>query len=242
MASGIRDKVAILGMGCSRFGERWDADPAELMVEAFEECINDAGIEKVMIRSVLTCETPYGVCVKCYGRDLSRGNMVNLGEAVGVIAAQSIGEPGTQLTMRTFHIGGVASKSIEQSSFVTRHEGVIQYKNVSHVTNSDNQNVVLNRNGEVLVLDDKNRELERTAVPAGAILHIPEGGKVTPDTEVLTWEPHMIPILAEHGGSVEFDDIIEDVTMKKEVDAVSKKTRYLITEHKGECHPQIIIK
>jgi len=214
----------------------------QMITEDIAKRIEAMDYEKIMVRSPLTCETALGICANCYGMDRSTGRMVERGMAVGIIAAQSIGEPGTQLTMRTFHIGGVASKSVEQSSFVTQHEGVVQYQNVSHVTNSDNQNVVLNRNGEVLILDEKNRELERTAVPAGAILHVAEGGKVTPDTEVLTWEPHMIPILAEHGGSVEFDDIIEDVTMKKEVDPVSNKTRYLITEHKGECHPQIIIK
>ena len=214
----------------------------QMITQDIAKRIEALSYEKVMVRSPLTCETALGVCAKCYGMDRSTGRMVERGMAVGIIAAQSIGEPGTQLTMRTFHIGGVASKSIEQSSFVTQNEGVVKYHNIKSVVNSNKQNVVLNRNGEVLILDDKDRELERTSVPAGAILHVAEGGRVTPDTEVLTWEPHMIPILAEKGGAVEFDDIIEDVTMKKEVDAVSKKTRYLITEHKGECHPQIIIK
>ncbi len=214
----------------------------QLITEDIAKRIEAVGYEKLLVRSALTCETALGVCAKCYGMDRSTGRAVERGMAVGIIAAQSIGEPGTQLTMRTFHIGGVASKAVEQSSFVARQDGEIHYKNIKFVTNEEKQDVVLNRNGEVIIRDDKGRDLETTSVPAGAILHVPEGGKVKSGEEVLTWEPHMIPILAEMDGLVEYDDIIEGVTMQKELDTVSNKTRYLIIEHKGECHPQIIIK
>ena len=214
----------------------------QLITEDIAKRIEAVGYEKLLVRSGLTCETALGVCAKCYGMDRSTGREVERGMAVGIIAAQSIGEPGTQLTMRTFHIGGVASKAVEQSSFVARQDGEIHYKNIKFVTNEEKQDVVLNRNGEVIIRDDKGRDLETASVPAGAILHVAEGGKVKSDQEVLTWEPHMIPILAEMDGVVEYDDIIEGVTMQKELDTVSNKTRYLIIEHKGECHPQIIIK
>ena len=214
----------------------------QLITEDIAKRIEALGYEKVMVRSPLTCETSLGVCATCYGMDRSTGRDVERGMAVGIIAAQSIGEPGTQLTMRTFHIGGVASKAVEESSFESRHDGEVKYENIKYVTNSEKQDVVLNRNGEVIIIDDKGRELERAGVPAGAILHVPEGGKVKSGGSVLTWEPHMIPILAEMDGVVEYDDIIEGVTMQKEVDTVTQKTRYLIIEHKGECHPQIIIK
>ena len=214
----------------------------QLITEDIAKRIEALGYEKVMVRSPLTCETALGVCATCYGMDRSTGRDVERGMAVGIIAAQSIGEPGTQLTMRTFHIGGVASKAVEESSFESRHDGEVKYENIKYVTNAEKQDVVLNRNGEVVIIDDKGRELERAGVPAGAILHVPEGGKVKSGGSVLTWEPHMIPILAEMDGIVEYDDIIEGVTMQKELDTVTNKTRYLIIEHKGECHPQIIIK
>ncbi|MEE3230015.1 MAG: DNA-directed RNA polymerase subunit beta', partial [Planctomycetota bacterium] len=214
----------------------------QLITEDIAKRIEALGYEKVMVRSPLTCETALGVCASCYGMDRSTGRDVERGMAVGIIAAQSIGEPGTQLTMRTFHIGGVASKAVEESSFESRHNGEVKYENIKYVTNAEKQDVVLNRNGEVLIIDDKGRELERAGVPAGAILHVAEGGKVKAGNSVLTWEPHMIPIIAEMDGTVEYDDIIEGVTMQKEVDTVTDKTRYLIIEHKGECHPQIIIK
>jgi DNA-directed RNA polymerase subunit beta' len=214
----------------------------DLITPEIAKRIEEMGYEKVMVRSPLTCETSLGVCAKCYGMDLSTGRLVEEGMAVGIIAAQSIGEPGTQLTMRTFHIGGIAAKSVEESSWLSKFDGTIKYYQLKVVTNPQNQRVVLNRNGEVIILDDKGRELERHLVPAGAILHVEEGGRVKPGKEILTWEPHMIPILAEKAGRVEYDDIIEGVTMKVEQDTKSKKVRRQIIEHKGELHPQIIIK
>ena len=214
----------------------------QLITEEIAKKIEGLGYDKVMVRSALTCETALGICRKCYGMDRSTGRAVELGMAVGIIAAQSIGEPGTQLTMRTFHIGGIASKSVEESSFKSKFAGTLQFHNLKVVTNPEGEKVVLNRNGEVLILDDKSRELERQTVPAGAILRIEDGGKVKAGAEILTWEPHMIPILAEIGGVVDYDDIIEGVTMKVEQDVKSKKLRRQIIEHKGELHPQIIIK
>ena len=214
----------------------------ELITPEIAKRIEGMGYDKVMVRSPLTCETALGVCGNCYGMDRSTGRAVELGMAVGIIAAQSIGEPGTQLTMRTFHIGGVASKAVEESSYTSKYTGVLKYSNLKVVTNPQNQQVVLNRNGEVVILDDKGRELERHVVPAGAVLHIAEDAEVKPGAEILTWEPHMIPILAEVAGVVEYDDIIEGVTMKVEQDQKSKTFRRQILEHKGELHPQIIIK
>jgi DNA-directed RNA polymerase subunit beta' len=214
----------------------------QLITEEIARKIESMGYEKVLVRSPLTCETPLGVCACCYGMDRSTGRMVEEGMAVGIIAAQSIGEPGTQLTMRTFHIGGIASKSVEETVIKSKHKGVVKYANLKVVTNPEGQSVVLNRNGEILVMDTKGRELERHLVPAGAILHVSEGDEVKAGKEILTWEAHMIPILAEKAGIVEYDDIIEGVTMKVEQDTVSRKLRRQIIEHKGELHPQIVIK
>jgi len=217
-------------------------DENQIIFEEVAKKIEAMGYEKMRVRSPLTCESSLGVCAKCYGMDRSTGRVVEEGMAVGIIAAQSIGEPGTQLTMRTFHIGGIASKSVEETITKTKHKGSIRFNNLKVVTNPTGQTVVLNRNGEVMVIDSKGRELERHAVPAGAILLVKEGDEVKAGTELLNWEAHMIPIIAEKSGKIEYDDIVEGATMKVEQDTVSKKLRRQIIEHKGELHPQIIIK
>src|SRR5512136_1163060 len=205
--------------------------------------IQAAGIEKVKIRSVLTCKAKRGVCIKCYGRNLATGKMVDLGEAVGVIAAQSIGEPGTQLTMRTFHVGGTASRIAEQSTEEAKNDGLVKLLNIQHVTNRDGNLVVMNRNGTLLVADDSGRERERYSVAYGAILKVKEGQKIKPGQVLVEWDPYSFAILTEFGGTVVFKDIHDGVTVKEERDENTGLVRQVITESPDEKYqPQITIK
>ena len=205
--------------------------------------IGDSGLEKVLIRSVLTCKTKYGICAKCYGRDLARGQLVNIGEAVGVIAAQSIGEPGTQLTMRTFHIGGTASRRVEQSTIETRHEGVVKYENVQSLMNKEGKLTVMNRNGEIVVSDEAGRERERYKLSYGAHLLCKEGDKVKSGQLLSEWDPYTIPILTEVSGLVKFGDIIESLTMREEVDPVTGlSSRVVIPSKDPKSRPRVSIK
>src|SRR6185436_5663130 len=159
--------------------------------------IENSGMDKVKIRSVLTCQARRGICVECYGRDLARGRKVSIGEAVGVIAAQSIGEPGTQLTMRTFHIGGAATRRAEQSSLENRYAGSVKFFQLNTVQKKDGTLVVMNRNGEVVVVDESGRERERYQVIYGAKLLLKEGAKVQPGTLLAEWDPFATPLLSE---------------------------------------------
>jgi DNA-directed RNA polymerase subunit beta' len=205
--------------------------------------IEDAGIEKSKIRSVLTCETERGCCIKCYGRNLATGALVELGEAVGVIAAQSIGEPGTQLTMRTFHIGGAASRAGEQSTLNAKSEGSIKYVNITHVKNKKGDFVVMNRNGAIVIQDRDGRERERHPVVYGASLKVSDEQIVQPDTLLVEWDPYTNAILTEVGGYIHFRHIEEGVTMREEVDEVTGFRRKVIIESIEEKkYPQIIIK
>jgi len=203
--------------------------------------IEALGYEKIRVRSALTCDSTVGICARCYGMDLSRGKLVELGLAVGIIAAQSIGEPGTQLTMRTFHVGGTASRSVEESEIKCKYGGTVRFHNLKVVENDLGQSVVLNRNGEMLVLDAKEREIERHAIPAGAVLLHKEGDKVAKKAVLCRWDPHHIPILSERSGVVRYEDIVSGKTMKEEVDPMSGVRRVVIIEHKGDLHPQVII-
>ena len=204
--------------------------------------IEEAGILRVMIRSVLTCETRRGVCVLCYGRDLARGEMVNLGEAVGVIAAQSIGEPGTQLTMRTFHIGGAATRRAEQSHQDAQSEGEVRFLNLRTVRDRNQRKIATNRNGEIALYDATGRERERYPVVYGAHVLVDHGQGVKPATRLLEWDPFTNPILAEVGGSVRFADVIEGSTMKEQVDEATGMSSKVITEAKDpELRPAIQI-
>jgi len=204
--------------------------------------VEEAGIEKIRIRSVLTCEAKHGVCVKCYGRNLATGRLVEMGEAVGIIAAQSIGEPGTQLTMRTFHIGGTASRIVEQSYQESKYKGVAKYHNLKVVaTKKEGEFIVLNRNGQISINDNQARELERHTVPHGAIIRVEDGKNVDIGTIFVKWDPYTVPILTEVGGKVKFEDIKEGITMKEELDPATKLKNRVIIEHKGDYHPQIII-
>jgi DNA-directed RNA polymerase subunit beta' len=204
--------------------------------------IDEAGIHKVKIRSVLTCQSKRGVCVECYGRDLARGRKVNLGEAVGVIAAQSIGEPGTQLTMRTFHIGGAASSRAQQTTHETRTAGKVVFRNLSYVQREDSL-IVKNRNGEVLIIDDAGREREQYQVIYGAKVLVKEGERVAAGTRIAEWDPYTVPILTEVGGTVKFGDIIDGVTMTETVDETTGLVRRSIIESKDpDARPRISIK
>ncbi len=205
--------------------------------------IQAAGIEQVKIRSVLTCKAKRGVCVKCYGRNLATGQMVDLGEATGVIAAQSIGEPGTQLTMRTFHIGGTASRTHEQSTEEAKNEGIVKFLNIQHVTNRDGNLVVMNRNGTLIIADEGGREKERYSVAYGAILKVKEGQKIKPGQVLVEWDPYSFAILTEFGGTVVFKDIHDGITVKEERDENTGLVRQVITESPDEKYqPQITIK
>jgi DNA-directed RNA polymerase subunit beta' len=205
--------------------------------------IQAASIEKVKIRSVLTCKSKRGLCRMCYGRNLASGEMVEMGEAVGVLAAQSIGEPGTQLTMRTFHIGGTASRIEEQSTVEAKSAGVIRFLNIQTVTNKEGYLVVMNRNGSLLVQDERGREKERYSVIYGARLMVKEGQHIEPGQKLVEWDPFTFSILTEFGGTVVFRDITEGLTMKEEVDEVTGLSRKVITESPDEKRqPQIQIR
>ncbi len=203
--------------------------------------IHGMGYEKIRVRSPLTCEAPLGVCARCYGMDLSRGKLVELGLAVGIIGAQSIGEPGTQLTMRTFHIGGTAHKTVEEAEIRTRFKGVVRFDKLKAVKNDAGETICLNRNADILIEDDQGREVDRQLVPAGAVLLVEEGKRVKERQILCRWDPHHVPILCERDGVVRYDEIVEGKTMKLEKDAHSGVTRRQIVEHKGDLHPQIVM-
>jgi DNA-directed RNA polymerase subunit beta' len=211
--------------------------------EVHLKAIEDAGYEKIKIRSSLTCRSKRGVCVLCYGRDLSRGRLVSIGEAVGIVAAQSIGEPGTQLTMRTFHIGGAASRRVEQSTLEARNEGHLKLINVKAVVNRDNVTVVMNRNGEVAILDEAGRERERYPVIYGARLKANDGDFVREGQILAEWDPYTIPILSEESGKIKFGDISEGVTMQESKDELTGLSYKVIIEPKdADLRPRISIK
>ncbi|OHB37121.1 MAG: DNA-directed RNA polymerase subunit beta' [Planctomycetes bacterium RIFCSPHIGHO2_02_FULL_50_42] len=214
----------------------------ELIDEDKAKRIESLGYEKIRVRSPLTCEMPLGVCAKCYGMDLSRGKLVEEGTAVGIIAAQSIGEPGTQLTMRTFHIGGTAARSVGESEIAAKRAGFVQFgQNLRVVKNPQGQLASLVVNGELLLVDDKGRQIDKYIVPLGASIMVEEGKKVSAQQTLARWDPHMTPILAEFTGKIRFEDIVEDKTVRTEIETATGVKRKVIIEHKGDLHPQIII-
>ena len=190
----------------------------QLIDEALVEKIEEAGIESMMIRSVLTCDIKGGVCAKCYGRDLARGTEVNIGEAVGVIAAQSIGEPGTQLTMRTFHIGGAAQQSAEQSTVEASHEAVMSLSNKNLVTDSQGRQVVMSRTCEIILKDASGREKARFRIPYGARILANEGANVTPGQKLAEWDPYTLPIITEKNGIAHYRDLVSGVSLREVTD------------------------
>jgi DNA-directed RNA polymerase subunit beta' len=202
--------------------------------------VEDLGLEKIQVRSPLTCEASLGVCRLCYGMDLSTGSMVEEGMAVGIIAAQSIGEPGTQLTMRTFHIGGVGQRAIEESENKAKRPGTVKFTRLRTVQNEQGEAVVLARNGEMAIIDPKGRELEKFEIPAGAILKVKDDEEVKAGTVLVQWDPHSIPILSEVAGKVRYEDVVEGETLRVEKDP-SGHLRRMVMEHKGIYHPQIVL-
>ena len=205
--------------------------------------IEDAGVSRVKIRSVLTCQTRRGICVQCYGRDLSRGQAVNVGEAVGVIAAQSIGEPGTQLTMRTFHIGGIASGSAQQSEHQNKGDGTVRFEGLMTVTRKDGALVAMNRQGELKIVDDSGRERETYPVVYGSVIRVADGQRVKPGTTLTEWDPFSTPILTQVAGKVKYGDLVEGVTMAEQADELTNISHKVVTDTKdASARPRISIK
>jgi DNA-directed RNA polymerase subunit beta' len=227
------------------FGAGTIVEVNEEIDEDKASAVQEAGIEKVRIRSVLTCATRRGVCARCYGRDLATGRLVELGQAVGVIAAQSIGEPGTQLTMRTFHIGGTASRISDQNTLDARHAGTVHYEGmvVVETHKEGGQLIVMNRNGSLVVKDEKGRDRERYPVVYGARLKVKDGQKVEVGQTIVEWDPYTFSILTEELGTVRFKDIIEGLTVHEEVDEVTGLSRFIIVDSPDEKkQPTIEIK
>jgi DNA-directed RNA polymerase subunit beta' len=241
----LRDRI----VGCFSLEQIKDyegnviVDVNQEVSEDLANSIQAAGIEKVRIRSPLTCESRRGVCVRCYGRNLATGRMVEMGEAVGVIAAQSIGEPGTQLTMRTFHIGGTASRVSEQSRLEARNGGFLKFQSLQTVTNREGNFVVMNRNGSVVIVDEKGRERERHSVVYGAKIKFADGAPVKLGDVVVEWDPYTFSILTEVPGTVQFKDLEAGSSLHEEVDEVTGLSRWVVTEAQDEKHqPQLIIR
>jgi DNA-directed RNA polymerase subunit beta' len=227
------------------FGAGTIVDVNEEIDEDKASAVQEAGIEKVRIRSVLTCATRRGVCARCYGRDLATGRLVELGQAVGVIAAQSIGEPGTQLTMRTFHIGGTASRISDQNTLDARHAGSVHYEGmvVVETHKEGGQLIVMNRNGSLVIKDEKGRDRERYPIVYGARLKVKDGQKVEVGQTLVEWDPYTFSILTEEPGTVRFKDIIENLTVHEEVDEVTGLSRFIIVDSPDEKkQPTIEIK
>ncbi|MFC2521570.1 MAG: DNA-directed RNA polymerase subunit beta' [Lautropia mirabilis] len=205
----------------------------ELLNEDLVEKIEQLGIDEVRVRTPLTCDVRYGLCAKCYGRDLGRGVLVNTGESVGIIAAQSIGEPGTQLTMRTFHIGGAASRAAVASSVETKSNGTARFTaTMRYITNAKGELIVISRSGEVMITDDNGRERERHKIPYGATLHVHDGQALTAGSQLASWDPLTRPIISEYGGTVRFENVEEGVTVAKQVDEVTGLSTQVVIDAK----------
>jgi DNA-directed RNA polymerase subunit beta' len=224
------------------------------------ESIDDAGIESVKIRSVLTCETRRGVCAKCYGINLANGRRASMGEAVGIIAAQSIGEPGTQLTMRTFHLGGIASAGISPELF-TDQPGILVYLDLRIVRNQEGQWISLNKNGSLNLVADEGRSLDEYKrllstksieplqafnVELGTKILVEDGAKVAPGVKIAEWEQHNIPIICDRPGYVKYEDLVEGISTERSVNKQATpgepgSTDLVVKQHRGELHPQIVI-
>jgi DNA-directed RNA polymerase subunit beta' len=205
--------------------------------------IENAGIEKIRMRSCLTCESKQGVCIKCYGRNMTTLEWVEVGEPVGVIAAQSIGEPGTQLTMRTFHIGGTASRVIEQTTLNTKRGGIVKYLGLRTLKNKDGEIIVMNRNGSLVVQDASGREKERYSIVYAAKLKVADGQDVQEGQTLVEWDPYTNAILTEVSGTIAFGDLIEGVTMKEDFDEITGLSTKVIISHRDEKkQPRISLK
>jgi DNA-directed RNA polymerase subunit beta' len=213
------------------------------ITEDLAAAIQAAGIERVKIRSVLTCESKRGVCMLCYGRNLATGRLVERGEAVGIISAQSIGEPGTQLTMRTFHIGGTASGAPEQSKQDAKSDGFVKFHGVQTVRNAKGELIAMNRNGIIAILDDKSREKERYPVVYGAKIYYEDGAKVKANADLLEWDPYTFSILTEVSGVVHFKDLADGVTMQEQVDEITGRSQWVVMDSTDEKRvPAVLVR
>ncbi|OQX90617.1 MAG: DNA-directed RNA polymerase subunit beta' [Candidatus Coatesbacteria bacterium 4484_99] len=217
------------------------ANANTLIDEELSEKIENAGVQSVRIRSILTCESKRGVCANCYGRNLATGRKVEVGETVGVIAAQSIGEPGTQLTLRTFHIGGTASRIIEQSKITSGGDRVVKYHQLKTIKRDGETTVVVSRTGEVSLNDEKGRERVRYIVPYGASMLVSDGSKVKKGDIIFEWDPYSEPILSDISGKVHYIDIVEGATMREEIDTSGMRQRMITDYRDKKLHPRIII-
>ncbi len=213
----------------------------QLIDEPIAAAIEKVGVESLKIRSVLTCETGRGVCAHCYGRNLATGQFVKLGEAVGIIAAQSIGEPGTQLTMRTFHIGGTASQTFKQPIIKAKNDGTVQFNDLRTVQSLDGNWIALNKNGSISLHNEEGREIERYNIVIGSVISMADGARVKKGETFVQWDPYNVPILTDKSGKIEFRDMIAGVTMKRDVDEATGLMGTVIIEHKEDLHPQIVI-
>jgi DNA-directed RNA polymerase subunit beta' len=213
----------------------------QLIEEPQANALMKIGVEQLKIRSVLTCESKRGVCAQCYGRNLATGQMVKLGEAVGIIAAQSIGEPGTQLTMRTFHIGGTATQLFKQPIIKAKNDGNVHFNDLRVVQSVDGNFIVLNKNGSVSVHAKDGRELERYNVVIGSVISVGDGEPVKKGDTFVQWDPYNVPILTERSGKVEFRDMIPGVTVKREIDEATGVMGTVVIEHKEDLHPQVVV-
>ncbi|MGE8375952.1 MAG: DNA-directed RNA polymerase subunit beta', partial [Diaphorobacter nitroreducens] len=217
------------------------AQPGRMLDEDLIEELEAAGVDEVKVRTALTCETRYGLCAKCYGRDLGRGGLINLGEAVGVIAAQSIGEPGTQLTMRTFHIGGAASRAAVASSVEAKSNGIIGFNaTMRYVTNTKGELVVIARSGEIIIQDEHGRERERHKVPYGATLTVKADQTIKAGTILANWDPLTRPIITEYAGTVKFENVEEGLTVAKQVDEVTGLSTLVVIDPKRRGSAKVV--
>jgi DNA-directed RNA polymerase subunit beta' len=241
----LRDRI----LGRTAAEDVYDPDSSDIIIqsgdlidEIIADKISDAGIETVYIRSVLTCEAERGVCAKCYGRNLATGKMSDIGEAVGVMAAQSIGEPGTQLTLRTFHIGGTASRIAAQSQLSAKNEGHASFENIKFIKQDDGTTIAVGRNGKLKVIDENNRVTAQYIIPYGANILVGEGDRVQPGQVMFRWDPYTASILSNHDGIVRFADVKENVTMREELDETTGlKQRVIIDTRLRNLNPQISI-
>jgi DNA-directed RNA polymerase subunit beta' len=231
------------------------AKPGDVLTVAQSEAIDDAGIDSVRIRSTLTCESKRGVCAKCYGINLANGTLASTGEAVGIIAAQSIGEPGTQLTMRTFHTGGIASASVTPE-IVSEQDGILVYMDLRTVQNDEGIWLALNKNGTLHIVRDEGRALEEYkkllstkslepiqtfTIELGTRILLADGSRVKPRQKIAHWEQHNVPIICERPGYVKYEDLVEGISTQKEINKQTSQTELIVKQHRGELHPQIVI-
>ena len=209
-----------------------------LIDEKSVQLIDEYNIDEIVVRSAITCKVRYGICTKCYGRDLGRGHLVNIGEAVGVIAAQSIGEPGTQLTMRTFHIGGAASSSSTVDSVQVRNAGEVRLHNVKSIKRKSGESIVVSRSGSLAVADEHGRERERYKIPYGTLLSVQEGDKVDSGQVVANWDPHTHPIVTEVAGKIKFQDMEDGITVKHQTDDLTGLSNIQVLDPKDRPRPE----